>query len=167
MSVRTLILCCHVWNRAHLYHLSTNYVQHILLNERRALHLLISRCRTVCHWPRTHPEFIFWQLLKWIVWELIVKRKFWVYPKVKGFDRTNMTPVTYACMLLLPWCDIASVAIFFVSGTLASLWKQPFLLAPCHWDILQEGTSATQWQKFHNDDIKSVLNSVRSADWTT
>ena len=58
MSVRTLILCCHVWNRAHLYHLSTNYVQHILLNERRALHLLISRCRTVCHWPRTHPEFI-------------------------------------------------------------------------------------------------------------
>ena len=114
-----------------------------------------------------HTPSLFWQLLKWIVWNLIVKRKFWVYPKVKGFDRTNLTPVTYAWMLLLPWCHIASVAIFFVSGTLASLWKQPFLLAPCHWDILQEGTSATQWQKFHTDDIKSVLNSVRSADWTT
>ena len=75
-----------------------------------------------------HTPSLFWQLLKWIVWKLIVKRKFWVYPKVKGFDRTNLTPVTYACMLLLPWCHI-------VSGTLASLRKQPFLLAPCHWDI--------------------------------
>ena len=29
------------------------------------------------------------------------------------------------------------------------------------------GTSATQRQKFHADDVKSVRNPVRSADWTT
>ena len=29
------------------------------------------------------------------------------------------------------------------------------------------GTSATQQQKFHTDDVKSVQNPVRSADWST
>ena len=33
-------------------------------------------------------------------------------------------------------------------------------------DILQGGTSATQRQKFHTDDIKSVRNPDISADWT-
>ena len=34
-------------------------------------------------------------------------------------------------------------------------------------DVLRGGTSATQWQKFHTDDVKSVQNPVRSADWST
>ena len=34
-------------------------------------------------------------------------------------------------------------------------------------DILRRGTSATQRQKFQNDDVKSVRNLVRSADWST
>ena len=34
-------------------------------------------------------------------------------------------------------------------------------------DVSREGTSATQLQKFHTDDVKSVRNPVRCADWST
>ena len=34
-------------------------------------------------------------------------------------------------------------------------------------DVSRGGTSATQRQKFHTDDLKSVRNPVRSADWST
>ena len=34
-------------------------------------------------------------------------------------------------------------------------------------DVSQGGTSATQCQKFHTDDAKSVQNPVRSANWLT
>ena len=34
-------------------------------------------------------------------------------------------------------------------------------------DVSRGGTSATQGQKFNTDDVKSVRNPVRSADWTT
>ena len=34
-------------------------------------------------------------------------------------------------------------------------------------DLSRGGTSATQRQKFHTDDVKSVRNPVRSADWST
>ena len=34
-------------------------------------------------------------------------------------------------------------------------------------DVLDGETSATQQQKFHTDDVKSVWNPVRSADWST
>ena len=34
-------------------------------------------------------------------------------------------------------------------------------------DVSHGGTSATQQQKFHTDDVKSVQNPVRSADWLT
>ena len=34
-------------------------------------------------------------------------------------------------------------------------------------DVLRGGTSATQRQKFHTDDVKSVRNPVRSTDWST
>ena len=33
--------------------------------------------------------------------------------------------------------------------------------------VSRGGTSATQRQKFHTDDVKSVQNPVRSADWST
>ena len=33
-------------------------------------------------------------------------------------------------------------------------------------EVLRGGTSATQRQKFHTDDVKSVWNPVRSADWS-
>ena len=33
-------------------------------------------------------------------------------------------------------------------------------------DVSCRGTSATQWQKFHTDDVKSVRNPVRSTDWS-
>ena len=33
-------------------------------------------------------------------------------------------------------------------------------------DVSRGGTSATQRQKFHTDDVKSVRNPVRSADWS-
>ena len=34
-------------------------------------------------------------------------------------------------------------------------------------DVSRGGTSATQRQKFHTDDVKSVQNPVRRADWST
>ena len=34
-------------------------------------------------------------------------------------------------------------------------------------DVSREGTSATQWHKFHTDDVISVRNPVRRADWST
>ena len=34
-------------------------------------------------------------------------------------------------------------------------------------DVSRGGMSATQRQKFHTDDVKSVRNPVRSADWST
>ena len=34
-------------------------------------------------------------------------------------------------------------------------------------DISRGGTSATQQQQLHTDDLKSVRNLVISADWTT
>ena len=34
-------------------------------------------------------------------------------------------------------------------------------------DVSRGGTSATQRQKFHTDDVKTVRNPVRSADWST
>ena len=34
-------------------------------------------------------------------------------------------------------------------------------------DVLQGGTSASQQQKFHTDDAKSVQNPVRRANWST
>ena len=33
-------------------------------------------------------------------------------------------------------------------------------------DVLPREMSATQWQKFHTDGVKSVLNLVRSSDWS-
>ena len=34
-------------------------------------------------------------------------------------------------------------------------------------DVSRRGTSATQRQKFDTDDVKSIWNPVRSADWST
>ena len=34
-------------------------------------------------------------------------------------------------------------------------------------DVSRGGTSATQRQKFHTDDVKYVQNTVRSPDWST
>ena len=34
-------------------------------------------------------------------------------------------------------------------------------------DVWRGGTSLTQRQKFHTDEVKSVRNPVRSADWST
>ena len=52
----------------------------------------------------------------------------------------------------------------------SSLRKHPFLhmylFAACG-RFATRGTSATQGQKFHTDDVKSVRNPVINADWTT
>ena len=49
-----------------------------------------------------------------------------------------------------------------------SLRKHPFLLALRRWGhFTRKKTSATQRQKFHTDDVKSIRNLVRSADWST
>ena len=57
-----------------------------------------------------------------------------------------------------------------VTETRVSLRKHPFLLALRRWGHFARrnvSDSATQRQKFHTDDVKSVQNPVRSADWST
>ena len=39
------------------------------------------------------------------------------------------------------------------------------LSLPMHGEVSQGGTSTTQQQNFHNDDIKCVWKQVRSTDW--
>ena len=50
---------------------------------------------------------------------------------------------------------------------ISSLRKHPFLLAFSAGDVLRGETSVTQRHKFHTDDVKSVRNPVRRADWST
>ena len=53
-------------------------------------------------------------------------------------------------------------------GSYAVAWKNIcFSSIFANGDVLRRGTSATQRQKFHTDDVKSVRNPVRSADWLT
>ena len=58
-------------------------------------------------------------------------------------------------------------------NTLSSFYRASLRTAdvsPCSSslrDVSRGGTSATQRQKFHTDDAKSVRNPVRSADWST
>ena len=42
-----------------------------------------------------------------------------------------------------------------------------FSSLPAAGDVSRGGKSATQRQKFHTDDVKTVRNRVRSADWST
>ena len=60
---------------------------------------------------------------------------------------------TDARLIRTPHCYVAWENIHFSSLFVAG-------------DVSRRGTSATQRQKFHTDDIKSVRNPVRSADWS-
>ena len=61
---------------------------------------------------------------------------------------------------------IPQVHVFDWSFALCSLWKQPFFLAPCHRMETFRGEELLPLsdKKFHNDDVKSVWNQVRSTD---
>ena len=63
---------------------------------------------------------------------------------------------------------IPQVHVFDWSFALCGLWKQPFFLAPCRCmeTFLGEELLQPSDKKFHNDDVKSVWNQVRSADWS-
>ena len=67
----------------------------------------------------------------------------------------------------LNYCNDFPILHFRFNPLKVSLRKHPFLLALRRWGVSSGGTSATQQQKFHTDDIKSVRNPVRSADWST
>ena len=54
---------------------------------------------------------------------------------------------------------------FFQSVIACKYSRFSFLLVAK--DVSPGGTSATQRQKFHTNDIKSVWNLVRSSDWST
>ena len=47
--------------------------------------------------------------------------------------------------------------------TLVSLRKHPFLLALRRWDVSRGGTSVTQRQKFHTNDVNQRLNNISSS----
>ena len=55
--------------------------------------------------------------------------------------------------------------VFLSSYKACEISRFPSLLAVG--DVPRGGRSATQRQKFHTDDEKSIGNPVRSADWST
>ena len=91
--------------------------------------------------------------------------------------------------LLQPWKYIWTPMPFFIPALVSMIlwfpsfkiyqgspfWKVPSL--PCEnirfsylfadGDVSRGGTSATQRQKFHTNDVTSVRNPVRSTDWST
>ena len=56
--------------------------------------------------------------------------------------------------------------VFYFFHLLACEYSRFFLLLATT-DVSPGETSATQRQKFHTDDVKSVRNPVRRADWST
>ena len=88
--------------------------------------------------------------------------------------------------LLIPWITTSMCMATFSASILFSQikkeWKCKILrndksIVACEnirfsslfaaGDVSRGGMSATQRQKFHTDDVKSVKNPVRSADWLT
>ena len=71
--------------------------------------------------------------------------------------------LTSSCVHILQKCEIrnscSSHAVACENIHFSSLFADG--------DVSRRGMSATQRQKFHADDIKSVWNPVRSADWST
>ena len=63
------------------------------------------------------------------------------------------------CRLLTPFSDLIDLLLACENIRFSSLFAAG--------DVSRGGTSATQRQKFHTDDVKSVRNPVRSADWST
>ena len=56
--------------------------------------------------------------------------------------------------------------MYLTDVLLCVAWKQPLFLAPCHCMDTFRGKELLRLsnKKFHNDDVKSVWNQVRSAD---
>ena len=85
------------------------------------------------------PETIIWGTVDHVIW---VCNK-WYMEQLEGWD--IYSPSSF----LLAYKNIRFSSLFAAR------------------DVSRRGTSATQRQKFHTDDIKSVRNPVRSADWST
>ena len=82
--------------------------------------------------------------------------------------KRNCKRVTANCSLRLPMKNLMLLARSLLD--LLHLVVQPaktfrFSSLFSTGDVLREGTSATQRQKFHTDDIKSLRNPVKSFDW--
>ena len=65
------------------------------------------------------------------------------------------------------FAKISSLWVYEISwrGITSSLRKQPFLLLLAAFDILQQGTSGTQQQKFHTDDENQCLHNKSGSPW--
>jgi len=67
------------------------------------------------------------------------------------------------------WTKVASRILTQYVGVLCPSLRMAEVsprLSPLR-DVSRGGTSATQRQKFHTDDVNSVRNPVRSANWST
>ena len=63
--------------------------------------------------------------------------------------------------------DLNAILSFFGGGFCLACENIRFSSLFAARDVSRGGTCATQRQKFHADDVKSVRNPVRSADWST
>ena len=75
------------------------------------------------------------------------------------FTLLQRLSVDGASRTFLPWMSFLSSPIACEISRFSSLLAAE--------DVPRGGTSTTQRQKFHTDDVKSVRNPVRSADWST
>ena len=100
---------------------------------------------TIFIWLRNFRIFIFWTLDKREYWSLMISPFRW-------FDINERFPQLIVLRTRVFWlaCENIHFSLLFADG-----------------DVSHGGTYATQRQKFHTDDVKSVWNPVRSADWST
>ena len=68
---------------------------------------------------------------------------------------------------IIHWCDWVSNTELktYIPAVIVACENIRFSSLFAAGDVSRGGTSATQRQKFHTDDVKSARNPVRSADW--
>ena len=104
------------------------------------------------------------------MWRLIhvtslPEKESFLYQRVGGLFKIGVNISVNSKTSNLP-PGIPQVHVFDWSFALCSLWKQPFFLAPyrCMETFRGEELLRLSDKKFHNDDVKSVWNQVRSTD---
>ena len=123
----------------------------------------------------------------WSVWSCISSPKYFIFSKIQHSSGLLSMPHSDLVELLLGYSPLVVKSAGFESqnngGWIAFCLLKLFCfdifdqLVACEnirfsslftaGDVSRGGMSATQRQKFHTDDVKSVQNPVRSADWST
>ena len=98
-------------------------------------------------WKYMYRIYMYLIIVQGVVDAVSLKWFFFYLHPWDSWYNLNFHVVVYVCALLA--CENIRFSSLFAAG-----------------DVSRGGTSATQWQKFHTYDVKSVRNPVRSTDWS-